>query len=510
VSTARLKRPRAALAAVLVIAGAIAIALSATFGEQHEIKLARANVPVDRGARDPADISANNSPSIARNPRDRAMLAVVNRVDSPDYSCALHVSRDRGARWSRVRVPIARGEGHKCYAPDVDFAADGTLHMSYVTLRGNGNEPHAVWVTSSSDGGRTLTRPRRAAGPLAFQVRLRADPARPERLYLTWLQARTVGLYLFSGPGNRIVVSRSDDGGRSWRKPVPVSHADRQRVLAPAPAVGPDGALYVLYLDVGDDRLDYEGAHGGFGGKPYTGRFALVLGRSTDAGATWSESLVDDRVVPARRFLAFLPPSPSLAIDARSGRIFAAFEDGRGGRADVHVWSLASGARGWSGPTRVNDTPRPDRSSQYLPAISVAPDGRLDVAYYDRRADPSDRRNAVSLQSSFDAARTFTPHIALTDRSFDSHVGPGSERGLADIGSRIGLAADERGTLASWTDTRAGTVDSIKQDIAFAEATATSSRGLSDGARAALRYGGIALLLAGLAALFTQARARGG
>ena len=69
-------------------------------------------------------------------------------------------------------------------------------------------------------------------------------------------------------------------------------------MLAPAvgPAVGPDGVLYVLYLDLGGDTLDYEGGHGGPAGKPYPGRFTLVLGRSADSGATWGESVVDDRV----------------------------------------------------------------------------------------------------------------------------------------------------------------------------------------------------------------------
>jgi hypothetical protein len=234
-----------------------------------------------------------------------------------------------------------------------------------------------------------------------------------------------------------------------------------------------------------------------------------VLGRSTDAGATWRESLVDDRVVPTRRFLAFLPPSPSLAVDPRDGRIYAAFEDGAGSPSDVHLWSLARGARDWEGPTRVNDTPARDRTSQYLPKIAVAPGGRLDVVYYDRRADGADRLNDVSVQSSFDAGRSFTRQVALTDKPFDSRIGAGSERGLPDLGSRIGLVSDASGMLAAWTDTRAGTVASNKQDIAFAAAR-VSSANLSATAAAVLRYGAIALLLCALALWSTRARARDG
>ena len=105
--------------------------------------------------------------------------------------------------------------------------------------------------------------------------------------------------------------------------------------------------------------------------------------------------------------------------------IFVAFEDGRNRPSDIYVWSLARGARTWRGPARVNDTPDGDRSFQYLPKISVAPDGRLDVVYYDRRDDPAGRRNHVSAQSSTDGGQTFTPHVTVTDQSFDSRIGAG-------------------------------------------------------------------------------------
>jgi hypothetical protein len=287
-----------------------------------------------------------------------------------------------------------------------------------------------------------------------------------------------------------------------------VSASARERVLAPAPAVGPDGALYVLYLDVGDDRLDYAGAHHSSGGPPYAGRFSLVLGRSSDGGATWQESVVDDRVVPTRRFIPFLPPTPSLAVDPRSGKVFVAFEDGANRPADVHLWSLAPGSGSWNGPIRVNDTPSGDRSTQYLPKLATASNGRLDVSYYDRRDDPADRRNEVAVQSSFDGGRSFAAHVDVSDRGFDSRIGAGSERGLPDIGSRLGLVSEPSAVLAAWTDTRAGTVSSNKQDIAVAQATVTRSGRLSDSARRSLRYCAAALLLAAVAFLLVPPGSR--
>ena len=502
-------RARLLEAALLALVGAVAVVASTTFHGRRTLTATQPDIAVNAGARDPGDIKANNSPTLAQNPLRPEQLAIVNRVDTPAYTCGVQISDDRGARWKALDAPIPRGEEPKCFAPDVTFAADGTLHVSYVTLGGNGNEPHAAWVTRSDDGGRTLAAPTKVLGPRAFQVRLTADPERSQRLYLTWLAPSMVGLYLFGGSDNEIRVARSDDGGRSWGRPVRVSAPQRERVLAPSAAVGPGGALYVLYLDAGEDRLDYEGAHNATGGAPYGGRFALVLGRSTDAGASWQESLVDDAVVPTRRFIAFLPPFPSLAVDPRSGTIFVAFEDGARRPADVHLWSLARGSSTWEGPRKVNDTPPNDRSWQYLPKLAVAPGGRLDAVYLDRRNDRANLRNDVSLQSSFDSGRTFTAHVTLTDRSFDARIGAGSERNLPDLGSRLGLVSEASSVLAAWTDTRAGTVDSNKQDIAFSGAVVSRSGGLSASARSGLRYGGVVLLLAAVALLLVPARRRG-
>jgi hypothetical protein len=129
----------------------------------------------------------------------------------------------------------------------------------------------------------------------------------------------------------------------------------------------------------------------------------------------------------------------------------------------------------------------------------VAPDGRVDVVYYDRRRDPRDLRNDVSLQSSFDGGESFSRHLRLTQRSFDSRVGFGAERGLPDLGSRLGLVSADAGALAVWPDTRAGTLASRKQDLAAGLVTFSRPARLSEAAEDALRYGGVALILGGIA-----------
>ena len=501
----------ATLGVSLLLAGAGAMLLSGAFDRSARVRLVGHDGPVNAGASLATDISAHNSPTLVSDPLRPANLAVSSRIDTPFFSCSLDVSHDGGASWSQTAIPAPKGEQAKCYAPDVAFSADGTLELLFVTLYGGGNRPHAVWLSSSKDDGRTLSAPVRVLGPLAFQVRLAADPVRPGRLYLTWLQgnANDIGNLKFTNTGNPIMATRSDDGGSSWTQPVQVSNPARQRVITPSPAVGPRGELYVLYLDLGQDKLDYEGEHNGQGGPPYPGPYTLVLARSLNGGSSWDESVVDQRLVPISRFIVFFPPFPAIAVD-RSDRVYTAVHDARYGDADVLLWSLAHGASRWRGPARVNDTKLHDHTSQYLPQLAVAPDGRLDVLYYDRRADSANIMNRVSLQSSFDLGRTFTHAVTLSSRSFDSRIGFGAKEGLPDLGSRLGLISQDHFALGVWTDTRAGTPATQKQDIAQAAVAVSSPERLAGPLRYLLRYGGIVLGLAGLTVLGLWAGGGGG
>jgi len=232
-----------------------------------------------------------------------------------------------------------------------------------------------------------------------------------------------------------------------------VSSAERERVITPSPVVGPDGSLYVLYLDIGEDTLDYAAGHGGRGGPPYAGRFELVLARSRDQARTWGESVGDSRLHAISRFVVFLPPFPSVAGDP-GGRVYAAFHDMRLGDPDVWLWSLGPGESEWEGPTRVNETEKRDGTSQYMPKLAVG------------------------------------PSLRLSSEAFDSRIGFGAKEGLPDLGSRLGLLSSDRQALGVWTDTRAGTPKTQKQDIARNRVVFSSSAELSRTDQQRLRYGG--------------------
>jgi hypothetical protein len=489
-----------AVGLAFIFVGVGAIQISNAYDEPRAEQAIGRNLPINEGARNAIDLSANNSPTIIRNPVAKDNLVIANRIDAPTYSCALYNSVDGGASWNPTVIPAPSRNSGKCYAPDIAFTRDGTLYLLFVTLKGRANAPAAAWLSTSNDGGKTLSRPSKVPlGKLAFQARITPDPNNARRLYITWLSASDVGLYKFTQPGNPIQSIRSDDAGRTWSNPARVNDAKRVRAIAPSPAIGPEGELYVLYLDVGQDRLDYEGAHRGRSGPPYDGTWQLILSRSTDRGKTWSESVVDDSLVPTERFIAFSPPLPSIALDGE--RVYAAFQDGRLGDADVKLWTLAPGDSSWSKPVRVNDTRPRDGTSQYLPKLAVAPDGRLDVAYFDRRDDRSNVLNEVSMQSSFDEGESFRGRIKLSDQPFSSRIGFGSERNMADLGNRLGLVSSNTVAYAVWPDTRAGTRRSGKQDLAREVVGIPDPKRLAGWLQDLLEYGGIVLILIGAGVL---------
>ena len=106
--------------------------------------------------------------------------------------------------------------------------------------------------------------------------------------------------------------------------------------------------------------------------------------------------------------------------------------------------------------------------------------------------------NEVSFQYSLDEGKKFSDRIRLSDRPFDSRIGFGTERGLPDLGSRIGLLSTDERAMGVWTDTRAGTRATGKQDLAERLVAFNDPPRLSSGLESLLRYGGILLALGGL------------
>lgn len=438
------------------------------------------NVFVGRGGL----LAASNSPSVAQNPHHRDNVIVVNRVDRPRFTAALHWSLDRGKSWRTTALPLP-AKTDRPYAPDAAFAPNGILYVTYVNLEGRGNQPANLWLAKSRDGGRTLSRPVRVAGELSFQARLAVGPS--GSVHITYLRARQVGLLSLAGPAT-IVARRSTDGGRTFSPPTLVSDPERPRVGAATPVVDSQGDVIVLYEDFKDDVRDFANLPG----PPWSKPFALVATRSTDGGRTFSRGVeIESRVLPTKRFLVFLPEFPSLAAGPDRALVVA-WADGRNDDEDVFLRRYDG--RAWSERARVNDNPVRDGTAQYLPQAAVAPNGRIDILFLDRRRDPRNVRTDAFVASSDNDGESFT-NARVSSRSFDSRVGPSAAPYLEpDLGSRLGLVSADDELLATWTDTRLGNEATGRQDIVGAAVAAGESETAAWLLAAALLIGSIGAL----------------
>ena len=484
----------AAIAGLAILTG-VALAVTSGGGSPEP----QGNILVNREGM----IDVSNSPTVAYNPAREGNLVVTYRKDRPGYDALISYSFNGGQSWEQSVLPLPQGitgctasQGAPCpFAPDIAFAPDGTLYVVYVNLVGNGNRPDNLWISTSTDGGRTLSIPTKIAGALTFQQRVTVDPNGP--VYVTWVQAAEVGFLRFADPPPRIVTARSDDGGKTFAAPVPVSDQQRPRVLGPSPVIDGDGQLVVMYQDMKGNRRDYEYQEGPAAELPV----ALVLTRSTDGGRTFAPGVeIEADMLLTRRFLPFLPEIAQLAISP-AGRMYATWADGRDGDDDVFLRSSSDGGQTWSPALKVNDNGA-DGTAQFLPNVTVGPGERVSVVFLDGRHDPDGKQLLDAyLATSTDGGKSFD-NVRLSVKSFDESIGPTfGELYGTDFGTRLGLTHGGGNLYAAWVDTSAGSQATGRQDVNFAvvDLPSGSNRGV-----VLAGLGVVVLLAAGLAFMLSR------
>jgi hypothetical protein len=424
---------------------------------------------------DASSEQANNSPTVAADPDDPHFLALANRLDAPEYGCSLHVSGDGGAHWTPVTLPELPAGVDNCYGPEVAIDGRGRIHFLFLGLAGAGHLPVGAFLTTSTDRGRTFPPPHLILEGLNFAARMAVDPGMGEqgRIHVVWLHAgATPSLGSLGTSDNPILTAHSDDGGKTFSTPIRVSDPNRRRTVAPALSLGPDHAVHVAYYDLVDDARDYEGLVGPL----WEGTWQLVLASSFDGGAHFRPGVVaDPAVVPYERVLViFTMPPPALA--ASGDRVCLAWGDARDGDADVLARCSSNRGRTWGPARRVNDDPAANGLWQYLPRLGIAPDGRIDAVFYDRRDDGQNLNNDVSYAFSTDGGKTFSRRLKLTTLgSSSSLVGqryaiPTGGANRYDFGFRIAVLSRSSDVLAAWADTSRSPAGTPNQDILAATA----------------------------------------
>lgn len=450
--------PAALAAVVMVVAGTVLVVSSPANKPPARTKTAPVVEETAVTAMDQTPQVSHNSPVIAADPDEPRFVVMANRRDAPDFGCGLQVSGDRGRTWlTATPVPKLPKGAEKCYAPEVAFGTDRRLYYLFVGLHGEGNEPMGVFVVSSMDSGRTFTSPRRVLGPLNFAVRMAIDRTIGDRgrLHLVWLKATSdPGLGSFGPPPNPILSAYSDDGGKTFSKPVQVSDPARQLVVAPALALGPDHSVHVAYYDLGDDARDYHGLEGPVWEEPWS----LVLSSSFNGGRSFGKGkVVDGEILPSERVMLIFTMPPASLVAGSDGKVCAAWTDARNGDADALLRCSNDGGT-WRAIRRLNDDPVGNGTRQYLPRISLSPDGRLDAVFFDRRDDRSNLGNSVYFTSLSDGGRPLRPNLRISGRVFDTRIGAQyanvSANGLYEIGARLGLLSERSRAVAAWPDAR--------------------------------------------------------
>ena len=207
----------------------------------------------------------------------------------------------------------------------------------------------------------------------------------------------------------------------------------------------------------------------------------LLMSRSTDGGATWEASVVDDSGLVCVPCLT----TPEATINPATGELYLVFEQSDSAppnaRDDRNIWFMrsADGGQTWTDRLRLNDDDeaRTPGYDQLFPGVDVAPNGRIDVAWYDFRTDAlynpagsgkADRSEEtcwdVFLTSSSDGGASWTPNVRVSDRTMNQNEGYVLNLGY-DLRGPIGVAASDDVTHVGWSDSRSGRVELPTEDV---------------------------------------------
>jgi hypothetical protein len=279
------------------------------------------------------------------------------------------------------------------------------------------------------------------------------------RLYVSWAQ--------FSGLSNApIDLAYSDDEGRTWHGPIQVSDKGTQSNQDSRPIVAPDGSVYVTWV-------------GSPNAKSAKGN-VVWISKSVDGGNTWSPSVVAVSVVkPIDPQTSLLPNSQYrvfedawAAVDEVTGKVVIAYTDEKTGPSNIYaVHNVTAGnVSSWSSPVAL----RPGPNEQFFPWVSSAPNGRVDVVFYDRTCDSADTKNCVTLGSTLDDGATWGV-TKMTTSGFDgdrfqacvAFLDPQPDCNNPFLGDYIAVSSTNSKAEVLWTGNGSQSMDVFAQSASF-------------------------------------------
>jgi hypothetical protein len=366
---------------------------------------------------------------LAANPRDPASLvgAAVILADG-GTSVAVYSTVDRGEHWVPGRLSFGDTGSRDAIDPWVLFTHDGAVLFAYLA----GTRPDNFAVSRSLDGGRTWSPPAYVPEGIYDREYLAEDWSPDSKHRGTIYATGKINVTRLGGrPFQAIAVSTSTDGGKTFSSPLLFIPPDENEplIVVANSVVGRDGTVVVPFTTVirpleTDAMLNY----------------GLWTIRSIDGGRTFTApSLVARRIIPkadGQRQSSV----PSAAIDPSSGRVYLTWSLKTARGYDIAVWRSTDLGTTWSTGVRVNDNAA--GADHVNPAVAVNAQGRVAVAWYDRRDGNDAQCHSLRVAESDDGAQTFSANRPLSNVRTCVQ-----SRRFANVGDTLGLVAAADGAF---------------------------------------------------------------
>jgi hypothetical protein len=370
-------------------------------------------------------------------------------------------SKDGGRTFTGADLPLPPARTNNGFDfgsdPGLTFDSRGNAYYSYIVVffsSGGSINGTEMAVARSSDGGATWTAtyfaPQTGDGQFNDKPMITVDTgaAHHDRIYVAWDNA--TGNSSSTKNGNNVVLSFSDDGGRTFSTPTAVSgnFVGRTGGIGADPYVAPNGDLHVAWQD--DAHLVIADAVSHDGGATFSAPHAIALVNGFDLGIA-AEAV--------RRALVY-PACGALATG-----LFCSYTDGTDAASSVFVAKSTDGGSTWSSKAM------PGNGDQFNQWLAVDPsNGSVNVAYYDTGTHGA-APTRYTLARSTNGGRTYsaTPIAnAPTDESCcDPSVNLGDQ-----YGDYEGLAASGGVVRPVWTDRRQAVIDlGLREEVFTATLT---------------------------------------
>jgi len=156
-------------------------------------------------------------------------------------------------------------------------------------------------------------------------------------------------------------------------------------------------------------------------------------------------------------------------VDQQTGKVVVVYNDRSSGA--LNVWATHTTVAGdlstFTPATRVE----PSEDTQFFPWLQSAPDGRVDLVYYDRSCDANDVLNCVTLSSSTDSGASWT-NVPVTTSGFDGDTF-GACLAFVDppdctnffLGDYIAVASTDTASKVMWTGNGSNTLDAFFANV---------------------------------------------